>query len=69
MLIKRIKQLLKLIGLVCLITLALCGIGIGGVGPVLSPSRERYIDNGIKTEFLQTKGDEGDSMEEEESKC
>jgi hypothetical protein len=68
MLIKRIKKLIKLIGLVCLIALALCGIGISGAGPILSQSRERYIDNGIKTELVQTKGEEGDSMMEDEAK-
>ncbi|WP_461136033.1 hypothetical protein [Spirosoma lituiforme] len=65
---KRIKKLFKLVGLVCLVMLALCGIGINGAGPVLSQSRERYIDNGIKTELVQTKDEEGDSVEEDEAK-
>ena len=68
MLVKRIKKLLKLIGLVCLIMLALCGIGINGAGPVLSQSRERYIDNGIKTELVQTRDEAGNSVEEDEAK-
>ncbi|GAB3737497.1 hypothetical protein GCM10028816_41220 [Spirosoma lituiforme] len=68
MLVKRIKKLFKLVGLVCLVMLALCGIGINGAGPVLSQSRERYIDNGIKTELVQTKDEEGDSVEEDEAK-
>ncbi len=67
MLLKRIKKLFKLIGLVCLIVLALCGIGINGSGPVFSQSRERYIDNGIKTELVQGKDEEGDSLEENEA--
>jgi|GEM_PF-5714417 len=68
MLVKRIKRLLRLISLVCLIVLALCGIGINGAGPIFSQSRERYIDNGIKTELVQTKDEEGDSVEEGEDK-
>lgn len=68
MLVKRIKKLFRLISLVCLIVLALCGIGISGAGPILSQSRERYIDNGIKTELVQTKDEEGDSSEETEAK-
>ena len=68
MLVKRIKKLLRLIGLACLIVLALCGIGIGGAGPILSQSRERYIDNGIKTELVQSKDGEGDASEEAEAK-
>jgi hypothetical protein len=68
MLVKRIKKLFKLVGLVCLVMLALCGIGINGAGPVLSQSRERYIDNVIKTELVQTKDEEGDSVEEDEAK-
>lgn len=63
MLIIRIKTLLRLTGLVCLIVLALGGIGIGGAGPVCSQTRERYIANGIKTELVQTKNEEGDSTE------
>lgn len=68
MLVKRIKKLLRLIGLVCLIVLALCGIGISGAGPILSQSRERYIDNGIKTELVQFKDEDGDASEEAEAK-
>jgi hypothetical protein len=65
MLLKRIKRLFKLIGLVCLVVLALCGIGINGAGPLFSKNRERYIDNGIKTELVQTKDEEGDYLENE----
>ncbi|GAB3767601.1 hypothetical protein GCM10028818_00730 [Spirosoma horti] len=68
MLIKRIKTLLRLTGLVCLIVLALCGIGISGAGPVFSLTRERYIANGIKTELVQTKNEEGDSAEVDDAK-
>ena len=52
---KRVKKLLKTVGFVCLIALALCGIGIGGAAPILSQKRERYVDNGIKTEQVLTK--------------
>lgn len=68
MFVKRIKKLLRLIGLACLIMLALCGIGISGAGPILSQSRERYIDNGIKTELVQSRDEESDSPEEAEAK-
>ncbi|GAB3495487.1 hypothetical protein GCM10027341_12920 [Spirosoma knui] len=68
MLLKRIKKLFRLIGLACLIILALCGIGVTGVGPVSPQSRERYLDNGIKTELVLTKDEEGDSVQEDEAK-
>ncbi len=68
MLVKRIKKLFRLITLVCLVVLALCGIGINGAGPLASHNRERYIDNGIKIEFVQTKDEEGNSQEEAEAK-
>ena len=67
MVIKRIKKLLKLGGLVCLILLALCGIGINGAGPVFSQSRERYLDNGIKMELVQQKDEDGESAESTEA--
>lgn len=53
-------------GLVCLIMLALCGIGINGAGPVLSQSRERYTDDVIKIELVQTKEDESKESNETE---
>jgi len=68
MLIKRVKKLLKLVGLVCLIFLALCGIGIHGAGPIFSQTRERYIDNGIKTELVKQKDEDGDSVESNDVK-
>lgn len=52
---KRVKKLLKAVGLVCLIALALCGIGIGGGAPILSHNRERYFDNTTKDEQVITK--------------
>lgn len=68
MFIKRIKKLLKLAGLVCLILLALCGIGINGAGPVFGTMRERYLENGIKTELVQQKNEDGESTEVTEAK-
>ncbi|WP_461150696.1 hypothetical protein [Spirosoma pulveris] len=65
---KRVKKLFKLMGLVCLIILALCGIGINGAGPLFHQSRERYPDNGIRTELVQSKEEEGDSTEMSEVK-
>lgn len=50
-------------GLVCLIILALCGIGINGAGPVLSQSKERYPENNVKIELVQVKEKDDDSTE------
>ncbi|GAB3281369.1 hypothetical protein GCM10027347_56980 [Larkinella harenae] len=70
MLLKRIKKLIKLMGVVCLIVLALCGIGLGGAGPIASPGRERFTENGIRTELVQTKDEEGDfDKEGAEKQC
>lgn len=55
-------------GLLCLIILALCGIGMNGAGLLFSQSRERYADNGIRTELVQTREEEGDSTELSEGK-
>ncbi|RRB00720.1 hypothetical protein [Larkinella rosea] len=59
---KKVKKLLRLVGLTILIGLALMGIGIGGAGPVFSSQKERYPDNGIRTELVESKEeDEVDS--------
>lgn len=65
---KRVKKLFRLIGLVGLIILALCGIGLNGAGPLFSQSRERYTTENVKIELVQTKDEEGDSAESNEIK-
>ncbi|GAB3934979.1 hypothetical protein [Larkinella terrae] len=59
---KKVIKLLRLVGLGLLLGLALMGIGIGGAGPVFSSQKDRYPDNGIRTELVQSKEeDEVDS--------
>lgn len=48
----KIKKLLRLGGLLCLLLLALLGIG---VGPIFSGQKEPYRDHQIQTELVETK--------------
>ena len=61
---RRISKLLKAIALSCLVILALCGVGFGGAGPISSQTKERYLDNEVKTELVQTKDEEGGQVQE-----
>jgi hypothetical protein len=60
---KKFKKLLKLAGLGVLIILAAMGIGIGGA--IFPSQKERYNDNGIKTELVEKKEEEDSSAESE----
>lgn len=56
---EKLKRLVRLIGLIVLIALALMGVGLG---LALLPRRERIIDNEIKIELV-----EGELKEEDKS--
>ncbi|MPR37303.1 hypothetical protein [Salmonirosea aquatica] len=62
--LKYIVKYLKIIALSCLIILALCGVGFGGAGPISSQTKERYLDNEVKTEVVQAKNEESGLMQE-----
>ncbi|RAJ96030.1 hypothetical protein LX87_03780 [Larkinella arboricola] len=64
---KNIKKLFRLLFLGALLLLALLGIGMGGVGPILSANRERYAENGIKTAWVKN-GEEEENAEEEKDR-
>jgi len=50
---KKIKKVLRLIGLGLLIILAVSGISITGASPVLLKKNEQDYDNEIKTELVE----------------
>jgi hypothetical protein len=60
---KTIKKMLRIVGLVILILLALSGIGMGNI----FSTRERYMDKEIKTEQTDKKEREQDELGDEVS--
>jgi flagellar basal body-associated protein FliL len=52
---KRFKKTLRLLGLIFLIVMASCGVGIIGT---MFTSRERYADREIRIELTEKKEDE-----------
>lgn len=60
---KKLKKILKLTGIICLIFLASVGMGLTGAAPVLPKNRERCIDNQVKTELVEAKESEMQSTE------
>ena len=54
---KKLRKALRLFGLVCLIALALMGVG----GISIFSTRERYQDNEIRIELVDKKEEEGDT--------
>ncbi|GAB2802016.1 hypothetical protein GCM10027275_55320 [Rhabdobacter roseus] len=54
---KKFKKLLRLGGLLCLLLLALVGVG---VGPIFSGQKEPYRDNQIQTELVETREEDED---------
>ena len=62
----RFKKILRAIGLVLLILMALSGIGI--VGGLFSSNRERYADNEIKIEMVDKKKDESRIQQKDQIK-
>ncbi|GAB3888804.1 hypothetical protein [Spirosoma agri] len=62
-----LRKLLKAVILLCLITLALCGIGTS-TGPLFTQNKERYSDHGIRTELVMTKDEDADTTQADESK-
>jgi hypothetical protein len=50
---KKIKSIIHAMGLVLLIVLALCGIGLAGADPLLFKKREQDKDNETKTERVE----------------
>jgi hypothetical protein len=52
---KNFKKVIRLIGLILYMTLAVAGIAIGGIAPVLGKNRRLFIDNEVKTELVEQK--------------
>jgi hypothetical protein len=53
---KKVKKVLRLLVLVIVLILAFCGVPI--IGNFLNDTRERYMDNEIRTERVDKKDDE-----------
>jgi len=57
---KKLKKVLRLAGLVLLILLAVCGLGVTGGFPDVH--RERYLNKEITTEQVDKKEDEDEEQ-------